>query len=183
MLQHYHDLLQVQHCTTLDYLPVHCVTVSSVCPKLLQALISHVVPSAITAVIFPCLLACFASLIQFFNKMRKWSDMANLNQEFRDKVDRLERNFAVSTVIFKKFQPIFLDIFRDPTMDMPRQQRNKKQRQGGLLGGVWLKNDQGVGRRGRGWDATVHFQMQSVFSFRISCFSWLMICCLSSLFV
>ncbi|KAL8603054.1 hypothetical protein ACOMHN_015619 [Nucella lapillus] len=68
------------------------------------------------------------SLIQFFNKMRKWSDMANLNQEFRDKVDRLERNFAVSTVIFKKFEPIFLDIFRDPATDMPRQQRNKKQR-------------------------------------------------------
>lgn len=68
------------------------------------------------------------SLIQFFNKMRKWSDMANLNQEFRDKVDRLERNFAVSTVIFKKFEPIFLDIFRDPATDTPRQQRNKKQR-------------------------------------------------------
>ncbi|XP_076470216.1 retinoblastoma-like protein 1 [Babylonia areolata] len=68
------------------------------------------------------------SLIQFFNKMRKWSDMANLNQDFRDKVDRLERNFAVSTVIFKKFEPIFLDIFRDPATDVPRQQRNKKQR-------------------------------------------------------
>ncbi|KAK7498153.1 hypothetical protein BaRGS_00010741 [Batillaria attramentaria] len=68
------------------------------------------------------------SLIQFFNKMRKWSDMANLNQDFRDKVDRLERNFAVSTVIFKKFEPIFLDIFKDPATDTPRQQRSKKQR-------------------------------------------------------
>nr|KAG5707513.1 hypothetical protein BaRGS_012017 [Batillaria attramentaria] len=67
-------------------------------------------------------------LIQFFNKMRKWSDMANLNQDFRDKVDRLERNFAVSTVIFKKFEPIFLDIFKDPATDTPRQQRSKKQR-------------------------------------------------------
>ncbi|ESO96313.1 hypothetical protein LOTGIDRAFT_227069 [Lottia gigantea] len=66
------------------------------------------------------------SLIQFFNKMKKWSDMANLPQEFRNKVDRLERNFAVSTVIFKKFQPIFLDIFQDPATDSPRpRSRNK----------------------------------------------------------
>ena len=97
-------------------------------------LLNHTEPSVTHLlkfyIIFQCLFACLASLIQFFNKMRKWSDMANLNQEFRDKVDRLERNFAVSTVIFKKFQPIFLDIFRDPAMDMPRQQRNKKQRWG-----------------------------------------------------
>ncbi|KAL5021351.1 hypothetical protein ScPMuIL_000506 [Solemya velum] len=68
------------------------------------------------------------SLIQFFNKMKKWSDMANLPQEFRNKVDRLERNFAVSTVIFKKFEPIFLDIFRNPQDDIPRQPRGRKQR-------------------------------------------------------
>ncbi|CAG2195528.1 Retinoblastoma-like protein 1,Retinoblastoma-like protein 2 [Mytilus edulis] len=64
------------------------------------------------------------SLIQFFNKMKKWSDMANLRKEFRDKIDRLERNFAVSTVIFKKFEPIFLDIFRNP-MDEPAKQNRR----------------------------------------------------------
>ncbi|KAK3086310.1 hypothetical protein FSP39_016711 [Pinctada imbricata] len=68
------------------------------------------------------------SLIQFFNKMKKWSDMANLPQEFRDKVNKLERNFAVSTVIFKKFEPIFLDIFKYPTEDLPKQIKNRKQR-------------------------------------------------------
>lgn len=68
------------------------------------------------------------SLIQFFNKMKKWSDMASLNQEFRDKVDKLERNFAVSTVIFKKFEPIFLDIFKSPADEAPRQPRSRKQR-------------------------------------------------------
>ncbi|KAL4235049.1 Retinoblastoma-like protein 1 [Mactra antiquata] len=68
------------------------------------------------------------SLIQFFNKMKKWSDMASLSQEFRDKVDRLERNFAVSTVIFKKFEPIFLDIFKSPAQEAPRQPRSRKQR-------------------------------------------------------
>ncbi|CAH1277584.1 RBL1 [Branchiostoma lanceolatum] len=68
------------------------------------------------------------SLIQFFNKMKKWADMASLPQDFRDKVDRLERNFAVSTVIFKKFQPIFLDLFRNPGDDQPRAPRGRKQR-------------------------------------------------------
>jgi retinoblastoma-like protein 1 len=54
--------------------------------------------------------------------------MASLSQEFRDKVERLERNFAVSTVIFKKFEPIFLDIFKSPADEAPRQPRSRKQR-------------------------------------------------------
>ena len=54
--------------------------------------------------------------------------MANLPQEFRDKVDRLERNFAVSTVIFKKFDPIYKDIFRDPALDAPRPPKSRKQK-------------------------------------------------------
>lgn len=60
--------------------------------------------------------------------MKKWADMSNLPQEFRDKVDRLERNFAVSTVIFKKFEPIFLDIFKNPADDPPKVPRSRKQR-------------------------------------------------------
>uniref|UniRef100_A0A8D3CUI5 Retinoblastoma-like protein 1 n=1 Tax=Scophthalmus maximus TaxID=52904 RepID=A0A8D3CUI5_SCOMX len=50
------------------------------------------------------------SLIQFFSKMRKWSDMSNLSQHFRLRMEQLERNFEVSTVIFRKFEPIFMDI-------------------------------------------------------------------------
>jgi retinoblastoma-like protein 1 len=60
--------------------------------------------------------------------MKKWSDMANQPQAFRDKVDRLERNFAVSTVIFKKYEPIFIDMFKDPMDDPPKQARSRKQR-------------------------------------------------------
>lgn len=52
--------------------------------------------------------------------------MTNLPQEFRLKIERLERNFAVSTVIFKKFQPIFADMFLDPSIE--NQKRQKKQR-------------------------------------------------------
>ncbi|KAI0238443.1 Retinoblastoma-like protein 1 [Lamellibrachia satsuma] len=68
------------------------------------------------------------SLIEFFKKIKKWADMANLPQEFRDRIDRLERNFAVSTVIFKKYRPIFMDIFRNPADCPVRPPRGRKQR-------------------------------------------------------
>ncbi|XP_059569775.1 retinoblastoma-like protein 2 isoform X2 [Alligator mississippiensis] len=68
------------------------------------------------------------SLIEFFNKMKKWEDMANLPTQFRERTERLERNFTVSAVIFKKYEPIFQDIFRHPQEDQPRQQRGRKQR-------------------------------------------------------
>ncbi|KAM9218894.1 retinoblastoma-like protein 1 [Leptosomus discolor] len=68
------------------------------------------------------------SLIQFFSKMKKWMDMSNLPQEFRERVERLERNFEVSTVIFKKFEPIFLGIFQNPYEETSKPQRSRKQR-------------------------------------------------------
>lgn len=69
-----------------------------------------------------------SSLIEFFNKMKKWEDMANLPSQFRERTERLERNFTVSAVIFKKYEPIFQDMFRYPHEDQPRQQRGRKQR-------------------------------------------------------
>ncbi|XP_052539710.1 retinoblastoma-like protein 1 isoform X2 [Tympanuchus pallidicinctus] len=68
------------------------------------------------------------SLIQFFSKMKKWMDMSNVPQEFRERVERLERNFEVSTVIFRKFEPIFLDIFQNPNEETSKPQRSRKQR-------------------------------------------------------
>ncbi|NWR76969.1 RBL1 protein, partial [Centropus unirufus] len=68
------------------------------------------------------------SLIHFFSKMKKWMDMSNLPQEFRERVERLERNFEVSTVIFKKFEPIFLDVFQNPYEETSKPQRSRKQR-------------------------------------------------------
>jgi len=70
---------------------------------------------------------CF-SLIQFFSKSKKWADMANMPPEFRVKIDRVERNFTVSMVVFKKYQPIFVDMFRNPVDDQLRQPRSRKQR-------------------------------------------------------
>ncbi|XP_070814956.1 retinoblastoma-like protein 1 [Chaetodon trifascialis] len=69
------------------------------------------------------------SLIQFFSKMRKWADMSNLSQDFRLRMERLERNFEVSTVIFRKFEPIFMDMFQNPQgAEPPRQPRSRKHR-------------------------------------------------------
>lgn len=70
--------------------------------------------------------------------MKKWMDMSNLPQEFRERVERLERNFEVSTVIFKKFEPIFLDIFQNPYEETPRPQRSRKQRYGEVSGDLSL---------------------------------------------
>uniref|UniRef100_A0A3Q3WKP7 Retinoblastoma-like protein 1 n=1 Tax=Mola mola TaxID=94237 RepID=A0A3Q3WKP7_MOLML len=69
------------------------------------------------------------SLIQFFSKMRKWADMSNLSQDFRLRMERLERNFEVATVIFLKFEPIFMDMFQNPQGgEPPRQPRSRKHR-------------------------------------------------------
>lgn len=54
--------------------------------------------------------------------------MANLPESFRERIDHLERNFEVATVIYKKYRPIFLSVFKDPDSDPPRQPRSRKQR-------------------------------------------------------
>lgn len=54
--------------------------------------------------------------------------MANLPPQFRERTERLERNFTVSAVIFKKYELIFQDIFKYPQEEQPRQQRGRKQR-------------------------------------------------------
>ncbi|KAM9854316.1 retinoblastoma-like protein 2 [Aulostomus maculatus] len=68
------------------------------------------------------------SLIEFFSKMKKWQDMADLPQDFRQSTAKLERNFTVSSVIFKKYVPIFKTIFKAAVEDLPRVHRSRKQR-------------------------------------------------------
>ncbi|XP_047675874.1 retinoblastoma-like protein 2 isoform X1 [Tachysurus fulvidraco] len=68
------------------------------------------------------------SLIEFFSKMQKWQDMANLPKEFRQSTEKLERNFTVTAVIFKKYVPIFRDIFKPPSDEPPRTHRSRKQK-------------------------------------------------------
>jgi hypothetical protein len=65
-----------------------------------------------TCFVFFILECC--SLVQFLEKAKKWCDMAGLGNDFRERLTRTERNYAVSMVIFKKFRPIFLDMFQRP---------------------------------------------------------------------
>ncbi|XP_055011295.1 retinoblastoma-like protein 2 [Boleophthalmus pectinirostris] len=68
------------------------------------------------------------SLIEFFNKMKKWQDMVNLPEDFCRSTDKLERNFTVSAVIFRKYVPIFKAIFKAPSEEPARVHRSRKQR-------------------------------------------------------
>lgn len=68
------------------------------------------------------------SLIEFFSKMKKWQDMAGLPQDFCQSTNKLERNFTVSAVLFKKYVPIFKTIFKTPSEEPPRVHRSRKQR-------------------------------------------------------
>ncbi|XP_062852818.1 retinoblastoma-like protein 1 [Trichomycterus rosablanca] len=68
------------------------------------------------------------SLIEFFSKMKKWAVMSNLTEDFCNRISRLERNFEVSTVIFRKFETIFSDMFQNPRGEPPRQPRGRKHR-------------------------------------------------------
>lgn len=54
--------------------------------------------------------------------------MANLPQEFRQKFERLERKFEVSTVIFKKYEQMFIDIFNKTPSGENYQPKSKKPR-------------------------------------------------------
>ncbi|XP_076278999.1 retinoblastoma-like protein 1 isoform X2 [Lasioglossum baleicum] len=69
---------------------------------------------------------CNLSLIQFFTKSKSWADMANMPQDFRSKIEKLEGNFSVSMVIFKKYQPIFNDVFKYPAEDISRPPRSRR---------------------------------------------------------
>ena len=66
------------------------------------------------------------SLVEFFKKAKNWADMSCVKPEFLEKIDLLERNFAVSNVIFKKYQPIFTGLFKDPVNDPPKINKSRK---------------------------------------------------------
>ena len=69
---------------------------------------------------------CNLSLANFFKTSKLWADMANMPQEFRLKIRKLEDNFIVSTLIFKKYQPIFSDIFKSAPDENAKPQRSRR---------------------------------------------------------
>ncbi|XP_035434749.2 retinoblastoma-like protein 1 [Spodoptera frugiperda] len=74
---------------------------------------------------------CNISLIQFFKKIKNWMEMALMSTEFRDRISHLEHKFAVSTVLYRNFQPIFQQIFsgltNEPLKPSTLKRRSKNQ--------------------------------------------------------
>lgn len=54
---------------------------------------------------------CGLSIIDFFERLQKWVAMANMSKRYLDQVIIMESNFAVTSVVFKKFDPIFHAMF------------------------------------------------------------------------
>lgn len=52
--------------------------------------------------------------------------MASVPPEFHARVNRLERGFAVSKLLYQKFAPIFRDIFICPSTEDMRVGKGKK---------------------------------------------------------
>lgn len=56
---------------------------------------------------------CSISLIEFFSKMKKWSDMANLNERMRQRIETIEKSFCVTAKVYEKYAQIFATIFKE----------------------------------------------------------------------
>ena len=46
--------------------------------------------------------------------MDKWLDMTNLGEMFRQRMSMLEGNFNVSSIVFKKTEGLFYEVFKEP---------------------------------------------------------------------
>lgn len=73
---------------------------------------------------------CDLTLIQFIEKCRKWANMGGLSADFRSKINCLERKFAVSALVFKKFRSIFYDMFNQEQSTDPDKMKVAKKGKG-----------------------------------------------------
>lgn len=66
--------------------------------------------------------------MQFFNKIKRWSEMTKMSDEFNKKIENLQSKVSVAFNIFHKYFPVFKEIFNLPTDTDNRLHRNRRQR-------------------------------------------------------
>lgn len=95
----------------------------------LQYQVIKILIKAANSLSFLFYITFFYSLIQFFNKIKNWMEMALMPTDFKDRITRLEHKFAVSTVLFRNFQPLFNEIFQElnnePTKNNSKSKKHK----------------------------------------------------------
>uniref|UniRef100_A0A336M5G2 CSON004352 protein n=1 Tax=Culicoides sonorensis TaxID=179676 RepID=A0A336M5G2_CULSO len=69
---------------------------------------------------------CGISIHDFFQKIHQWMEMASTPKSFRNKIEKLEHGFAVSVILYRKFSPIFEDLFNTKTGSVEKGKSNKK---------------------------------------------------------
>ena len=58
--------------------------------------------------------------------MKKWLEMTNLGVDFKRRIELLERNFNVSTIVFKKADKLFFEIFKEDPVGRGSKGRLRK---------------------------------------------------------
>ncbi|EEC09693.1 tumor suppressor p130, putative [Ixodes scapularis] len=53
--------------------------------------------------------------------MKKWADMANLNERMRRRIETIEKSFCVTAKIYEKYVGIFAAVFKEPQVEAPRR--------------------------------------------------------------
>ncbi|XP_057291225.1 retinoblastoma-like protein 1 isoform X2 [Hydractinia symbiolongicarpus] len=66
------------------------------------------------------------SMLHFFQKVYKWLDMGKHGNELSAKVEQLERNFSVSSIVFEKYLSIFDDIYIKNWTESTKRGRSQK---------------------------------------------------------
>uniref|UniRef100_A0A1L8DXE0 Putative rb retinoblastoma tumor suppressor-related protein n=2 Tax=Nyssomyia neivai TaxID=330878 RepID=A0A1L8DXE0_9DIPT len=69
---------------------------------------------------------CNTGFREFFDKIKTWCDMASVPEVTRKRFERLNDSFTVSSVVYKKFGPLFQQVFNCPLNEDGRHGKSKK---------------------------------------------------------
>lgn len=64
--------------------------------------------------------------MEFFEKLNKWAEMIVSSRRLLDHINRVQSSLAVSTVVYKKFLPIFRRVFLNNCGSSPNKNLSSK---------------------------------------------------------